>query len=626
MYGLLELADAWRDGVQGGLVDCDRQPHIAQRGIKFNLPLDLRTPSYSDTGEAAQLNIPTIWEVGFWRDFLDEMARDRFNVLTLWNLHPFPSLVRVPEYPEVALDDVWRTTLPFDTTFSLCGEDMLRPAMLEQHEVVKRIGIDGKIAFWRSVMQQAHERGIAVYIFTWNIFTYGAEGKHGITCDQENPVTLDYFRRSVRELVLTYPLLAGIGLTAGENMREGSSVAEREIWLRQAYGEGVADALSLQPGRSVRIIHRAHQTSFTEIHEAWRDHPGPFDLSFKYAIARMYASPTPPFANEALPTVPEGLRLWMTVRNDDIHCYRWGEPAFARAFIRHLPGPERCAGFYLGPDGHTWGNDTLSRQVDPAWPQEILRHWYAFRIWGLLAYNPDLPDGRFTAMLGARLPGVDPERLATAWAAASRIIPTVNRAYWNPLDFQFLPEACHSHPVLDKGFHRVDHLMLGTCMPGTANLSVSEFCAAEAAGGPIAGITPPQVIASLRADADAALTLLAGVGETGDDELARVSDDLRAMALLGRYYAAKLSGALELGRLVRSGDPARREAALNALEEALERWRTYAALADRRYQPRFYTRIGPVDLIALTASVADDLRIARDWPVAPTTTPGGPHA
>ena len=268
MYGLLELADAWRDGVQGGLVDCDRQPHIAQRGIKFNLPLDLRTPSYSDTGEAAQLNIPTIWEVGFWRDFLDEMARDRFNVLTLWNLHPFPSLVRVPEYPEVALDDVWRTTLPFDTTFSLCGEDMLRPAMLEQHEVVKRIGIDGKIAFWRSVMQQAHERGIAVYIFTWNIFTYGAEGKHGITCDQENPVTLDYFRRSVRELVLTYPLLAGIGLTAGKNMREGSSVAEREIWLRRAYGEGVADALSLQPWRSVRIIHRAHQTSFTEIHEA----------------------------------------------------------------------------------------------------------------------------------------------------------------------------------------------------------------------------------------------------------------------------------------------------------------------------------------------------------------------
>ena len=43
---------------------------------------------------------------------LDEMARRRFNVLTLWSLHPFPSLVRVPEYPDVALDDVWRSRVP----------------------------------------------------------------------------------------------------------------------------------------------------------------------------------------------------------------------------------------------------------------------------------------------------------------------------------------------------------------------------------------------------------------------------------------------------------------------------------------------------------------------------------
>ena len=46
------------------------------------------------------------------------MARHRFNVLTLWNLHPFPSIVKVPEYPDIALEDVKRTTIPFDDTFS----------------------------------------------------------------------------------------------------------------------------------------------------------------------------------------------------------------------------------------------------------------------------------------------------------------------------------------------------------------------------------------------------------------------------------------------------------------------------------------------------------------------------
>ena len=44
----------------------------------------------------------------------DAMARDRYNVLTLWNLHPFPSMVKVPEFPDVALDDVWRSREPLD--------------------------------------------------------------------------------------------------------------------------------------------------------------------------------------------------------------------------------------------------------------------------------------------------------------------------------------------------------------------------------------------------------------------------------------------------------------------------------------------------------------------------------
>jgi len=43
------------------------------------------------------------------------------------------------------------------------------------------------------------------------------EGKYGITNAQDNPNTIAYLRECVRETVLTYPLLAGIGVTAGEN-------------------------------------------------------------------------------------------------------------------------------------------------------------------------------------------------------------------------------------------------------------------------------------------------------------------------------------------------------------------------------------------------------------------------
>ncbi|MBV9441888.1 MAG: hypothetical protein JO217_04260 [Acidobacteriaceae bacterium] len=69
-------------------------------------------------------------------------------------------------------------------------------------------------------MQHAKDRGIDVYWFTWNIFVWGTEGKHGLTEEGNNPETVAYVCASVRETVKTYPLLAGIGVTAGENMKK----------------------------------------------------------------------------------------------------------------------------------------------------------------------------------------------------------------------------------------------------------------------------------------------------------------------------------------------------------------------------------------------------------------------
>jgi hypothetical protein len=215
----MDLAEAIRLDTLGTLMSSDHTPFISRRGIKFNIPLDARTPSYSDAGDSAQQNIPEMWSMDFWHEFLDEMARQRFNTLTLWNLHPFPSIVSVPEYPDIALADVKRTTLPFDSTYALTGRDMVRPAQLAHLETVRKITIEDKIKFWQEVMNYANDRGIAVYLFTWNVFTWGVDGKYGITNDQTNSVTVDYFRKSVRKTLLTYPHLAGIGVTAGENMQ-----------------------------------------------------------------------------------------------------------------------------------------------------------------------------------------------------------------------------------------------------------------------------------------------------------------------------------------------------------------------------------------------------------------------
>ena len=126
---------------------------------------------------------------------------------------------------------------------------MVRPSHLENLETLKKMTIEGKIAFWREVMQYAHDRGIEVYLFTWNIFVWGAEGKYGITVRKTNPTTIDYFRKSVRETLLTYPLLAGIGITAGENMQNLSGeLSTRELALANLRA-GIRDVKKLQPDR-----------------------------------------------------------------------------------------------------------------------------------------------------------------------------------------------------------------------------------------------------------------------------------------------------------------------------------------------------------------------------------------
>ena len=66
MYGGLDVAEAIRTGTVDSLKNSDHKPHI-ERGIKFNIPLDLRTPSYSDNSTSAQANIPEMWSLEFWQ-------------------------------------------------------------------------------------------------------------------------------------------------------------------------------------------------------------------------------------------------------------------------------------------------------------------------------------------------------------------------------------------------------------------------------------------------------------------------------------------------------------------------------------------------------------------------------
>jgi hypothetical protein len=614
MYGALDLAELIRTGALTSANDSDQTPHIANRGIKFNIPLDARTPSYSDNSDAAQQNIPEMWSTEFWHEFLDDMARHRYNVLSLWNLHPFPSIVKVPEYPDVALNDVMRTTHRFDDTYSHTGNDMVRPEILAELQPLKRMTIDDKIRFWRDVMQYAKDRGIDIYLFTWNIFTWGAEGKYGITKSQDNLKTIDYFRKSVRETVLTYPLLAGIGITAGEQMESRKDEFDKEKWLWKTYGEGIRDALKQQPRRQFRLIHRFHQTALSEITSEWKDYPGPFDLSFKYSIAHMYSIPNPSFMAAALPHLSNRLRSWLTVRNDDIYSFRWADPDFARAFIRNIPGPDKVAGFYMGPDGFIWGRDFLGTETT-AKPQTVMqKQWFSFLLWGRLSYDPSLPEQRLHQILSERFPHVSSQELLSTWAHASRVFADITRFSWGDIDLRWFPEASISHPKY-KGYYTVRHFMEGGTMPGAQVLDILTWRSRLAGGAPMEGTTPLQIAAALKSHADVALPKLPSLRQkaAGSKELQQTLNDIEAMSHLANYYGEKILGAADLALFDQSSDPEKQQSSVRHLQKALEHWKQYARIYSNQYKPQLLNRVGFVDIPKLTTNVEHDVEIARSW-------------
>src|SRR6185503_4313356 len=169
------------------------------------------------------------------------------------------------------------------------------------------------------------------------------------------------------------------------------------------------------------------------------------------------------------------------------------------------------------------------------------------------AYDPTLDDARIAALVGQRFPGIDGAKLLNAWQDASMIYPLVTGFHWANYDFQWYIEACRSRPGPAKtasGFHSVETFINQPVHPGTDNIPIPQYVAVIARDGQMPqGTNPSKVAGQIDARADAALAALTSLQKKStrmDPELLATLEDIRAMALLGKYYAAKIRGATEL--------------------------------------------------------------------------------
>ena len=303
---------------------------------------------------ALDLHYETCRDTVFWNGFLDMMVENRFNKLTLWNLHPFSFMVKTKKYPEGC---------------SVSDEDL--PKWQK---------------FWTTLFKMAKDREIETYLVNWNIFVsaefakahnvcdYCIQGKHFVPQGDTSAITKDFYKESIRDVLNTYPDLTGLGITLGEGM--GNMTAEeRQNWILDNYIQGMRMA-----SRKAKFIYRVPlsagsssggQTS-AETEKLTRStldtltcFDGPINIELKFNWSHAYSTPNlvkvhgGKLNDVYWNPLPTNYSLSWMMRNEDFFMLRWGQTDFVRKHIALNVKPH-VNGYYVGSETYIPAKDYIN--------------------------------------------------------------------------------------------------------------------------------------------------------------------------------------------------------------------------------------------------------------------------
>lgn len=570
MYGLFDIKEQLESG-QGTINPKTENPHVPFRAIKFNLPW----MSYR-TGEALQLHSETVRDTNYWHEFLDMMAENRFNVLTLWSQHPFHYMVKTEKYPEAC---------PFS------DEEMA----------------DWK-KFWEYIFREAKNRGIETYIVNWNIFVspefakthgvaeYSINNEYFINQGDTSELVKDYIRESVKTVIDTYPDLTGLGISHGEGMG-GMTPEERQIWMLESIIQGARSA-----SRKIRFIHRipfsanlgSGGSTSVDVERMTRrslDTLSCFtgsimtELKFNWSHAHSTPALVKVHGGELTDTywnpLPDNYKLAWMMRNEDFFMLRWGQPEFIRSHIAENVHPY-VGGYYVGSECYIPAKDFITSLEGTSNKYAFERQWMFYKNWGRLLYNPETPDSVFEQAFVNRFPDHG-KNLFEAQKKVSRV-PLIVASFWNATwDF-----TLYSEGMLAMENNKVKLISLQQMSEKQpmepSYMNINEFL--ENGEMPVAGkISPVELADSIESFCLKALEMMETVEPAGNVDLLYEVSDIKTWACLGLYFSNKLRAAIGYKKYLNTGENAYHQNSVQWLEKAVENWKQVVQVTSPVYQP-----------------------------------------
>ncbi|MCR5491566.1 MAG: hypothetical protein K6F32_05515 [Bacilli bacterium] len=631
LYGGLALSDYIKaNGTVEGYAAQAVSPRQEERMLKVNAPLDMRCPSYSDTGANTQEQIKDMWDIDFWKEYFAEAARNRFNAVNLWSLNPFPVLTKVPGYEDCALDDVWKTKIPFDTNYAGNCSNAVQEKHWEEgtYDIIKTITIDEKIAHFNSVIDLAHDHGIKFYISCWNVYTFGEHGKYGITSSLANPTTKDYYGKAVTALLETYPGLDGLGVCTGEYMltsdvdlggTEDSTFKEQ--WLHDTYGESLKAYLAKNP-KDFKLIHRMHFTNYADIEKIWGDMPCPMDISTKYSDNHMFVNGDHHFADETLNALPDGKYSLLEIRNSDCYNLRMGDYSFVSNYYANMDKLSHVSGVVFGSDGYVDGREYFYQDDSFNGTLSLKKHFAFYSLFGNLAYDASFSEDLYKGLFAYHFKGIDEAAVGALYDAlqqGSKVIPTVSSLYFNDGDATWYAEGNNAHPN-SFGYLNVKRWVNANNAHPYANcISISEYCGLIRDGGaiPTDKDNPLTIAAKLKEISASAEEAYKKIAITGEDKTAKeflsLALDQHCFYLLGEFYAEKILAIVDLRAYNDLGTESKKDDALTHIKASIDAYGKYAESFHKNYKPMWLTWTCDQDLNDLYQLAKEDQSAIENW-------------
>lgn len=578
MYGALDVAEqmsmgkTWQTIIQKNI-----SPHFTVRALKFNLPWS----SYR-VGPAMDQHLDVCRDLNFWQKYLDQMAKNRFNVLSLWNVHPFSFMVKPKNYP---------------------GANNYSENEMKEWR-----------SFWTSLFRMTKERGIQPFIVNWNIAVSPEFAKnYGV---RERNDTSEIVRRYTREVVTQvideYQDLAGIGITLADwmsNFTSGNSSLpkmtpkDREDWIEQTVVAGIKAAnrpvkflhrsvLSSDPLEMRRVINNANlsDTTLVEIKFNWsHGHSTP-------TLALTHDSHSGKTDDGYWNPLPENYRIEWMIRNEDIFILRWGQPDFIRKHIAKNTAPY-VNGYFIGSEGYIPARDfSHTVSTHKTWDYAFEKQWLFYMLWGRLLYDPSTSDQIFESAFDRRYPIKQGGLLFKAFTSASQMplrLASFHGATW---DYTLYSEGFLAPFASNGGLHDtvssfisidelIDHPVLDPDY-----ISIPDFIkwTNEEKKMPTHKITPLSLANSLEVDSKIVLNIVNQLRPRAQNTLACELDDLEAWAYLSSYFADKLRAGVSLQMYRVTGAREEQRKAIQLLTSCVMKWEKISAITSKHYQEVAY--------------------------------------